>query len=334
MMTRVLPCRLTNHRRSPTGDPVANSRSIRSRSARRPHCLERPGDGPVNPGVGIVGIEIEQARYRPLASDPAELLLAEFTQGEDQGPADRDIILHVQLSQHPVRICAQGAEPMDEITPGPRVGTMLEDRPHLALAIEPRERHGRVGLAPRESVLGLFGDHRPVPDRGRHRQAAIRARRRGDRDRAITVRGQLGPEEALLGDGQPVQHLRLELRADVPESGRQQDGVSLAVSLELDRAQLHVGQHQARAVVLAKVGGRAMEEPGRGPLLIVPPGPQARTVRLPLVVEDHAGSLTVEFLLDQGRRRCLFPLPEPPDDQADFRIRDIGFLPDGRVPRR
>ena len=129
----------------------------------------------MNPGVGIVGVEIEQARYRPLASGRRELLLAEFTQSEDQGPADRDIILPVQLSQDLVRIRAQGAEPVNEITPGPRVGAMLEDRPDLALAIEPRERHGRIGLALRESVLGLFGDHRPVPDRGRHRQTAIRA---------------------------------------------------------------------------------------------------------------------------------------------------------------
>ncbi len=135
----------------------------------------------MNPGVGIVGVEIEQARSRPLAFGRRELLLAELTQSEDQGPADRNIILPVQLRQDLVRIRAEGTKPVNEVTAGSRVGPMLEDRPHLLLAIEPQECHGRIGLALRQSVLGLFRNQRPVPDRCRHRQTTVRAGCHGNR---------------------------------------------------------------------------------------------------------------------------------------------------------
>ena len=94
---------------------------------------------------------------------------------------------------------------MDEITAGPRVGTMLEDRPHLLLALEPQQRHGGVGLALRQPVLGLFGDQRPVPDRvvagigSLAHLRLIRADALADAeidDRAKPVRGQPGADLA------------------------------------------------------------------------------------------------------------------------------------------
>ena len=197
MMTRVFPCRFTNQRRFPTGEPVANSPIDSLGVLPGAPIAERPGDRPVNPGVGIVGVEIEQARNRPLASGRRQLLLAELAQSEDHGPADRNIILPVQLSQDLVRIRTEGTEPVNEITASSRVGAMLEDWPHLLLAIEPQQRHGGIGLALRQSVLGLLGNQRPVPDRrGRapaDRLSGLTGRRLRDRDRAKTVRGQLGP---------------------------------------------------------------------------------------------------------------------------------------------
>ena len=111
-------------------------------------------------------------------------------------------------------------------------------------------------------------------------------------------------------------------------------GPSVLSSCPRPPAQLRIGQQQAGTVVLAELSGRVMEEPRRGLLLVLSPGPQATTVRLPLVVEDDIGGLAVEFLLDQGRLSLLFLLSEAPGDQTDLGIRDIGLLPDGRVARR
>ena len=161
----VRPCRFTNqsavsHGRAggelaidPLRDPPAGP--IAAASRQRPH--ESPSR--------IVGIETEKTRSRPLAFDRRQLLFVEFTQSEDQSPADGDILLRIQLSQDLVRIRARGDHPVNEITAGPRVGAMLEHRPDLLLALEPQERHGGIGLALGQPVLGLFRNQRPVPDR-------------------------------------------------------------------------------------------------------------------------------------------------------------------------
>ena len=125
-----------------------------------------------------------------------------------------------------------------------------------------------------------------------------------------------------------MKHLRLELRADVPESGRQQDGVTLAVFLELDRAQVHVGQQQARAVVLAKVARRGHGRAGSWTSADRSAGSTgSHRGAAPGRRGPRPGCLAVELLLDQGRQRFLFRLAEAPDDQADLRIRDVRLAP-------
>ena len=75
-----------------------------------PPLPQRPGNSPVNPGVRIVGVQIEQPRSQPLAFDRWQLLFAELPQNEDQGAANRNLTLGIQLSQNLMRVRIEGTE--------------------------------------------------------------------------------------------------------------------------------------------------------------------------------------------------------------------------------
>ncbi len=80
-------------------------------------------------------------------------------------------IQSVEFGGDRFRIGTQGIQPVDDEAPQARVGTVPEQGPDFLGFAHANQGDRRPGLTFRQSVLGLLGDNRAVPDRGGHRQS-------------------------------------------------------------------------------------------------------------------------------------------------------------------
>ena len=309
-MTSVRPCRVyvpstSSHWRT-RGELAIDLREVSLPSP----LSQCPGDRPVDAWIGVVGIQAEQTCDQAHAPGPRDLDVAELAQDQDQGAPDGDVLRPVDLVEHPVRVRAERTHAMDQVAARPRIGAQTEHRPHLPFLFEPQQGRGGIGLTPRQVIPRLLGNERPVPDRrglggviarAAHRLAAGRRNGHGP----ISLGRQTSSGRAQLVRRQPVEHLRFELRADVPQGGRDESGNVGILVFGGPADQLSIREEETGTVILPELLSESVENTRRGLRLVLPPGPQATTVRLPLIVKDRACDLAVKRLFDERRLRLL-----------------------------
>ena len=176
---------------------------------------------PVDAAVGVIAIEVEQLAGQRLPIAGRQPLRAVRPQRQDQRPPLRGLGVEedgvhellpldksrtgsrretFQFGGEDLGVGSKRAEPVDDEAPQPGVGTVAQQGHDLTRLPHAKESDRRPSLTFRQSVPGLFRDHRAVPDRGGDRRSTWGSPGDREGDHAISLRGQFpAPLEVSSG---------------------------------------------------------------------------------------------------------------------------------------
>src|SRR5580704_7091017 len=107
--------------------------------------------------IGIVFKNNQQFFAERRSSCRRELGRSKFAKQEHQGAANGDVVFVVEALVDQSRVAPQWTEPMDDVATNSRVGSKLENRPHVLRAAQPHQSDGDVGLPGCPMLLLLVG---------------------------------------------------------------------------------------------------------------------------------------------------------------------------------